>query len=345
VSRSVVCSGCGARLEVADDYARKKLRCSQCGVIFELPEPDTANAPPRKAAPAKPTSPPKPAKSNPTPAVAVPVPPVHVTEPERTPVTAIQAPPSPAPPKPAELPEDEDDEEFAFADDPQAKPYEKTVSEIRECPHCHATVNPEARSCGACGFLLVTKSHVTLHQPVKHRWESGWSYRRRLTLFLICQGGVWALMIGAIIVGLSPFIFIFPYALFTGMTAFLLGSYNWVDLNRNKRGKLRLTQTWRICFLAQPATILHIRDYEELATGVEHQFDTTDWIMLLFLALFGILPGLWWWFYVGSRDTYFISLCRDHGYPVVTLYRGWNREHMEDMAETIAQVAGLPLRR
>jgi hypothetical protein len=90
---------------------------------------------------------------------------------------------------------------------------------------------------------------------------------------------------------------------------------------------------------------LRIRDYEELAAGVEHQFDTMDWIMLLFLSLCGILPGLWWWFYVGSRDTYFLALCRDHGYPVVTLYRGWNREQMEDMAQTIGSVAGLPLRR
>jgi hypothetical protein len=133
--------------------------------------------------------------------------------------------------------------------------------------------------------------------------------------------------------------------MFTGMTAFLFGSYNWVDLTRNKKGKLRMTQTLRICFFARPPVILRIRDYEDVATGVEHQFDTSDWVMVLFLSLLGILPGLWWWFYVGSKDTYFVSLCRDHGYPVVTLYRGWNREQMEDMAETICTVARLPLRR
>src|SRR5439155_19395829 len=144
---------------------------------------------------------------------------------------------------------------------------------------------------------------------------------------------------------LNPFTFIFPYVMFTAMTAFLFGSYNWVDLTRNKKGKLRLTQTLRVCFFTRPPTVLRISEYEELANGVEHQFDTMDWIMLLFRSLFGIVPGLWWWFYIGNKDTYFLSLCRDHGYPVVTLYRGWNRKQMEEMAETIGTVTGLSLRR
>ena len=204
-------------------------------------------------------------------------------------------------------------------------------------------VAPEAKACSACGFLLEIRKPV--QHRVAYRWESGWSFRTRLFGFLVCQALAWMAVISGTVAGMSPFTFIFPYVMFTGMTAFLFGSYNWVDLARNKKGKLRLTQTWRICFFARPITTLRVRDYEEVATGMEHQFDTSDWIMLLFLFLLGILPGLWWWFYVGSKDTYFVSLCRDHGYPVVTLYRGWNREQMEDMAETICSVAELPLRR
>lgn len=182
-------------------------------------------------------------------------------------------------------------------------------------------------------------------QPLERRWENGWSFRRRLIGFLICQALSVASVAGGIMSGLSPFTLVFPYVMYTGMTAFLFGSYNWVELARNKKGRLRLTQTWRICFVTQSPTTLKMREYEELATGVEHQFDTMDWVMLLFLALIGILPGLWWWFYVGSKDTYFVALCRDHGFPVVTLYRGWDQDKMEDMAETISKVLRLPLRR
>ncbi len=265
-------------------------------------------------------------------------------EPAASPSTSVKAQAPSPPPLPDEHSlDDSDEDDFAFADGKDDRPYEKAEGAIRECPNCHATVNPEAKACSACGFLLLPQKPD--QQPVTYRWESGWSFRYRLMGFLICQAMAVTAIVTGTIAGMSPFTFVFPYVMFTGMTAFLFGSYNWVDLTRNRKGKLRLTQTLRICFVARSPTILRIRDYEDVATGVEHQFDTSDWIMVLFLSLLGILPGLWWWFYVGSKDTYFVSLCRDHGYPVVTLYRGWNREQMEDMAETICTVARLPLRR
>jgi hypothetical protein len=261
------------------------------------------------------------------------------------PSTSIKAPTPSLSPRPDESsPDDsEDNDDFAFADGKDARPYEKAEGAIRECPHCHATVSPDAKACSACGFLLIIKKAD--QHSVAYRWESGWSFRSRLVGFLTCQALALSAAVAGTIAGLNPFTLLFPYVMFTAMTVFLFGSYNWVDLTRNKKGKLRLTQTLRICFFSRPPTTLRIGEYEELATGVEHQFDTMDWIMLLFLSLLGILPGLWWWFYIGNKDTYFVSLCRDHGYPVVTLYRGWSRKHMEEMAETICTVTGLPLRR
>jgi hypothetical protein len=110
---------------------------------------------------------------------------------------------------------------------------------------------------------------------------------------------------------------------------------------------------------------LRVRDYEELASGVEG-FPAINWIIVLFLILFGafgglvvglllglglyvvpvgVLFGVVWWVYTRQKNTYYLSLCRDHGFPVVTLYRGWDQDKMEDMAETISKVARLPLRR
>jgi hypothetical protein len=355
---------------VSEDYTRKKMRCTQCGVIFDLPDPKDRSAipappPPRterptapaKTQPAKTASPPKSAP----PSVLTGEP---ISSAPGTAVKALSSAPIVTPP-PVEAPSDDaEDDEFAFFDGKDTRPYEKTGQEIRECPHCHATVNPNAKVCSACGFMLTELEDET-GRPLRRRWESGWSHRRRLIFFLISQIVVLVLFIGSIVGGMNPFTFFFPYAFFTGMTAFLFGSYNWVDFARNKKGKLRLQQTWRICFFLRPAATLRLSDYEELASGVEGS-PAINWIIVLFLILFGafgglvvglllglglyvvpvgVLFGVAWWVYARQKNTYYLSLCRDHGFPVVTLYRGWDQNKMDDMAETISKVARMPLRR
>ena len=348
MSQSVICSGCGARVAVSEDYTRKKMRCTQCGVIFDLPDPKD-----RSSIPADPP-PPAPAKSAPAKTRTAKRRDADVFEPaaEATdePLSSdsghaiTAAPPLPAPPAETLLDESEEDE-FAFSDGKDTRAYEKTGGEIRECPHCHATVKPDAKVCSACGFMLTELPREVMGQPFRRRWESGWSLRSRLIGFGVCQVLSALSTAGGIFAGFSIFTLLFPYIWCTGMTAFLFGTYNWVELSRNKKGKFRLTQTWRVCFIERPSTTLKMSEYEELATGTEHKFDTMDWVMLLFLAILGIIPGLWWWFYVGSKDTFYVALCRDHGYPVLTLYRGWDQNKMDDMAETISKVARMPLRR
>jgi hypothetical protein len=214
---------------------------------------------------------------------------------------------------------------------------------------------------------MLAKKARPINEPLERRWETGWPFRRRLTIFLICQALVLTLFASGFVGGMSLYAFPLPYVVFTGMTAFLFGTYNWIDLSRNRRGKLRMRQTWRICFFLRPTTTLRISDYEELAAGAEGHFGAINWIVVLFLVICGVFAGLvvgffvglkmlflviggvvsclFWWLFTWHKNTYFLSLCRDHGYPVVTLYRGWNREQMEDMAETICTVARLPLRR
>jgi hypothetical protein len=327
------------------------MRCGQCGVIFDVLEPSQRSSIPAPAAKSEARSQESGvggqrsevrSQRSEVSSPSISPEPKATTRPAA--IKARSSAASPAPHPPESSPDDSDDDEFAFSDGKDTRAYVKTGEEIRECPYCHATVNPDATVCGACGFML-TELKTETGKPLERRWETGWSFRSRLIGFLICQGLSVASVVGGLISGLSPFTLVFPYVMYTGMTAFLFGSYNWVELARNKKGKLRLTQTWRICFIKRSPTTIKMREYEELATGVEHDFDTTDWIMLLFLLLIGVLPGLWWWFYAGSKDTYFVSLCRDHGFPVVTLYRGWDQAKMEDMAETISKVAQLPLRR
>ena len=46
---------------------------------------------------------------------------------------------------------------------------------------------------------------------------------------------------------------------------------------------------------------------------------------------------------VSAADTFFIALCRDHGYPELTLYRGKDQYRAQDIAATLREVTGLPL--
>ena len=108
MSQSVVCSGCGARLEVSEDYARKKMRCDQCGVIFDLPEPANRSSIPakpasRSAPPATPVRRTPNQETNAVPAVA----------PSETP-SASTTPATPAS-RPDEPSLDDSGDDFAFA--------------------------------------------------------------------------------------------------------------------------------------------------------------------------------------------------------------------------------------
>src|SRR5437660_9062997 len=54
---AITCHGCGKCFEVPDDYERRKVRCAECGVYCDLPEPAKKTGAARPSAePAKKTS-------------------------------------------------------------------------------------------------------------------------------------------------------------------------------------------------------------------------------------------------------------------------------------------------
>ena len=54
--------------------------------------------------------------------------------------------------------------------------------------------------------------------------------------------------------------------------------------------------------------------------------------------LFGILPGLVWWFWAMQQDTHQVALTKDHGYPERILYRGWSESRAKEMATKMSPV-------
>jgi hypothetical protein len=367
VSILVICNGCGKKLEVGADYARKKMRCPECGVIFELPASSKKNA-----QPSEPTS-----RPIDRPAVKLPA-----KEPVGVQTAVKEAPPSglkheilplsPSPKRGGErvsspsLPE-KGDRSAPRRDEPEI-PATEDEGEEERCPVCNEPLPLEASTCSLCGYVLpVGKKAFKINQPLERHWEAGMPFRKRLRLFLACQGAVLVAMTAGALAGVNAVYFLFPWLVFTGMTAFLFGSYDRIDLTRNKKGKVRLKQTWRICFWSRAPIAHRLGDYEDLSTGVANDFSDTDQVILICLMISAVLPALSlvvgfsvaalvalipgfippfiWWYCAFHKDNYFVVLCRDHGYPAVTLYRGWNEAHAQDMAKTICEVTGLPRRR
>src|SRR5438445_12699417 len=95
-------------------------------------------------------------------------------------------------------------------------------------------------------------------------------------------------------------------------------------------------------FLARPTTTIPLHDYEGIVINLSHDIGVLDWIILGVALLFGIIPGLVWWFWAMQQDTYQVALTKDHGYPERILYRGWSQSRAKEIARTLHEVSGLP---
>jgi hypothetical protein len=195
-----------------------------------------------------------------------------------------------------------------------------------------------ATVCSGCGHDLEAKRREKTFAVVLEHWEAGLPAPLRVGIFLACQGlAVIILVMAAYNDELEGAVF--SWFVFTGMLAFLLGTYDWVDLTRNQRGRVVLTKTWRICFVPRPPITFRLSEYEGVATGRDHAADFWDWMVFLTLLGMGVIPGLIWWYFAIHRDRFFVALTAYHGAPEYYLYRGLDEEHMKRMAAVVTEVA------
>ena len=115
-----------------------------------------------------------------------------------------------------------------------------------------------------------------------------------------------------------------------------------LDLSRDKRGRVRLTQSWRVLFFPRAPVAINLREYEGIATGPGSQGGFMDWIMFLMFLLMGIVPGVVWFFLGMHQESFYVALTQHHGFPERMLYRGWDEARIRDLARTLHEVAELP---
>lgn len=309
---SFLCPNCGLRVLVPDGHTRPKIRCSECGVITEIP----ASA--RKTAPTPPARPPRP-PSDVVPRAAVPA-----------------APPAP---------------NYAAVyiwgtstDEEGSDPYPVADPERPRCPHCEAVLEFGTVVCTRCGFdQLSRRQHLREYTPLIRHWNAGMSVQRRVALFMTgLTGTILFGLLGAWLAG-NLVAFVAPGLLFTALSAFLLGTYDRLDLTRDRKGRVELTRTWHVCFWRFPSARLDLRPFEGIATSKDQEAGFFEWLVFLSL-LPSVVPAVVWWWVAIRQATVTVALTRDHGYAAEILYRGWDEEHALDLAATLADVARLAYR-
>ncbi len=347
MSVSTLCPGCGGRVEVADDFARARARCPQCGVMCDLP-----SRPAKKPGPAKASAPAAPPTvaldamaedvllKDDAPAEAPPRRPAKAkAEPrERRPAKGSVAPklalPPPAP-YAYDHSEDEDD----------SKPYfVPGLDEQRKCPGCSKMIPRDAVLCTGCGLdLRVGKKVVQEFEPVERVWRPGLPAGARVGLFVGVECVALPLMIWQAQVNeIGLFGWFFPWFVLTVMLAFMLGTYDRISLKRNKKGRVRLTKTWSVCFLPRPPLEIDVHAYAGLVYGQADETTAMEWITMFLLFGACVLPGLLFWYFAIFRATSQVALTKDHGNAAFILYRGGNQDMMLDIARTVRDVARLP---
>jgi hypothetical protein len=342
MSATVLCSGCGGRVAIPDDYTRARIRCPECGVMIDVPasaQKQAGGDKPRRSAPA--------ASDAAAEAILLgndpPPPVVEEKRAKRKPTAAIQTQPSRAPEPLHPLPPSPN--EGASDDEEDGRPYRVPgIDEVRTCPQCCRDIPRDSVLCTLCGYNLQTgKKAKQEFEPVQRDWQGGWPVTVRRGLFIGAEVIYLTACVISVIAGTPIFGVLFPWLVFTAMTAFLLGTFDHIHLTRNKKGRVRLTKTWTVCFFRRPPQEVDVIDYGGVTYGPRDETSIMEWFILLIMIVPLIIPGLLWLYFVFIRTTFQIALTKQHGHDELVLYRGSNEKMVIDMAETLRQVARLPI--
>ncbi len=371
---AIVCHGCGARLTVPDDYPRNKMQCPECGVMCPVPPrpapkkkaeerkpaEDAALFDDEPAAPARPAAPPRPATiaEEPTPAgkglAHCPICGELVRVPgrkkgRRSPCPACgadwpepAAKKKPAPPRAAVPPPPDEFAGSSPDEDPESgNPYRTADGGARRCPGCSDLLGPEVIVCVRCGFDLRTGGKIVKeYGKFERSWDSGMPPATRWLLFGLCQAAALiAIAVAYSAVDDSPSVavptFLTSWLIYTGMTAFLLGSYDHVFLKRFKSGRVDLIKTLRVAFVPFKPRRIDVREYFGVVGGREAGVGVWEWTICFVLLISGVFPAIVWWYCTIYKVVYTVSLTGQHGAVEVQVYRGWGEEQMTEIQHAL----------
>jgi ribosomal protein L40E len=354
MSAEVICQGCGGVVAVPADYRRAKIQCPACGVICPVP----ADAPRTSARRAK-----APADEGALEDLAASA--LGLDEPAPPPARRERERPRPrSKPKPAPAPEPEtwelepsppakakpqaaapvpDMEIVDLDDEDDDRPYRvEGVGEEKPCQECGLRIPVEAVLCPRCGYDYRKKKKITrTYEPIARTWEVNYPLHFRLTLFLALHGTALVLGVaGALLAGEGLGGYLVSWLVAGAALAFLMGTFDRIELVRDTRGRVRVTTTRRLAFFPLPPQVTEVRGFSEIVTGQTASAGFWEWFIFLTL-LPGLIPAFVWWYIVIHKVSFHVALAREYSYPEVYVYRGRDEGQMRDVAGTLRDAAYL----
>ena len=339
------CRGCGQRLEIPEGFAKAKLRCGECGVYTDLP-PELRE----QLATGKPVS-----KPGPTAAAQTPQPEAEADEAytflEEPPPPRTTAPAPAAPPKAdsetnlLEVPEREVLVQGTEEDD--LNPY--TVhgdAPTRICPECDKRSDAKSKVCVHCGFNFETKAKAKrVYEPVRREWENGWPVQKRLKLFMCLQIINFFMLVASLFNGYAFCTALAAVVITVALEAFLTGTFEKLILNRDSKGKIKITRIWHYGFFVRPPINVRWKEHETVSVVQSNEFSPVDWAFAIILLGYFIVPGVLFWWFVIRPDKFTVYLCKDHGYPETPIFRTTNESLAREIQSDVSDVTTLPIQK
>ncbi len=231
--------------------------------------------------------------------------------------------------------EEDDGQPYRVPGDPE--------DQKESCPECLELIPLGALVCNHCGFNRETGAKLQrVYKKVAQSWDTGLRLPLRLGIYLGVQGIVLVATLILAVAGGSWGGLVHSWVVGAVMLAFLLGTFPRIHLERSKKGQVRLTKTWRICFIPLGPSEIRWREFEGVSAEMAHKTNFMDWFLFLVLLPCGVIPGILWWFWVLEPDEFDVALTRDHGGPAELLYRGRSEATALEVATTVRKTTGLP---
>ena len=194
----------------------------------------------------------------------------------------------------------------------------------------------------ACAPPKAESPTPVVMRPLAKSWETLWPLStRRKIFFAMLALNVVLLPIGWLLFGSLPASFS-AVVVNSLLQAFLIGTFDRIDLVRNENGRVSLTRTWRVAFYPQQPSRIRWSEFESVGSRKIHEPHFEDWYVGLLLLMGGLIPGVLWYWFVIRPERLEVILYKDHGFPDTILYRGIDEDKVEEVAQTIMDVTSLP---
>jgi hypothetical protein len=227
-------------------------------------------------------------------------------------------------------------------DEDDGTPYQVTGEELPRCRKCRKEMVRGAVVCVSCGFdQRRRKKLVRQFEPLARCWETNWPLARRLTVYVCVQGG--SLVLGGLVASSADVLWGFLVSwVYAGLLlAFLLGTYDRIEMTRDGRGRVTVTRRWRVAFVPLAPEVTEVRGFEGVVHGQWRDVGFYEWFLFFWLLPMAVIPALVWWYYIINKSSFHVALARDHGHPAVYVYRGRSEEQMHDIDKTLREASGL----